>query len=413
MREGAGTVRGEARKAFVEAAVQAGGALGPEPDAADLALINQRFALAPLAPEEVYVRRMVLANDALDRSFERFTPAVLERFAQTLPGKPVLVAHDKRALPIGLVYRAQVRPARPGEAGDVSLEAALYMVKSPENAAVRQQIDGGVVRYVSVGFRYDTRICSVCDQDYADCPHVPGEEIDGARGRRGDGATGRRGDGGTVYYTYGGDLSRYEACECSLVYLGCQQMTQLVKGSGGGGQGSEMAMAPGSALTGGNDMENEKALARITELEGEVRRLAEALKAADGETGGRDQGGTGRAGASVPSVAPSPPLPVSSAPPVADEAALAADGKAYRQHLKEEVKRLAGILKSEAEANLLLKALPHAPAEALKELLESYQRKVEEKFPPRGLAEMAAAEVADDRRPATGATGPARPVRFS
>jgi hypothetical protein len=154
-------------------------------------------------------------------------------------------------------------------------------------------------------------------------------------------------------------------------------------------------------------MENEKALARIKELEGEVRRLSEALKAADGETGRQGEGETGRAGTSDHPVSPSPP------PPVSDEAALAVDGKAYRQHLKEEVKRLAGLLKSEAEANLLLKALPHAPAEALKELLESYQRRVEEKFPPRGLAEMAAAEATGDRRQATGTAGPERPIRFS
>ena len=410
MREHAGT-EGEpaARKAFAAAAVQPPGAVGPEPDAADLALINQQFALAPLAPEDVYVRRMVLANDALDRAFERFTPAVLERFARTLPGKPVLVAHDKRALPIGLVYRAQVRPARRGEAGDVSLEAALYMVKSPENAAVRQQIDGGVVRYVSIGFRYDTRICSVCDLDYADCPHAPGEAVAGA------GASGGRGDAGTVYYTYGGDLSRYEACECSLVYLGCQQQTQLVKGHEqrtersvlgvgcsvfGADRTKRADQADRSASPntehrtpntehptpnrprGGTTMENEQDLARIQELEGEVRRLAEALKTAEAMSGGGQE-----------------------------EAALAADGKAYRQSLKEEVKRLAGILKSEAEANLLLKALPHAPAEALKELLDSYQRKVEEKFPPRPIAEMAAAEAGD--RQAKAATGPERPIRFS
>ena len=154
-------------------------------------------------------------------------------------------------------------------------------------------------------------------------------------------------------------------------------------------------------------MENEKALARVKELEGEVRRLSEALKAADGGTGGRGEGGTGRAGTPDLPLAPSPPLPV------ADEAALAADGKAYRQYLKEEVKRLAGILKNEAEANLLLKALPHAPAEALKELLESYQRKVEEKFPPRGLGELAGAETVDVSRPSSEKAGPARPVRFS
>jgi hypothetical protein len=60
----------EARKAFVEAALPAG----------DLALINARYALAPLSAEELYVRRMVLANDALNRTYERFPAAVLERF---------------------------------------------------------------------------------------------------------------------------------------------------------------------------------------------------------------------------------------------------------------------------------------------------------------------------------------------
>jgi hypothetical protein len=43
----------------------------------------------------------------------RFPPAVLERFAQTLPGKLVLVPHDQSELPIGAIYRAAVRPAAP------------------------------------------------------------------------------------------------------------------------------------------------------------------------------------------------------------------------------------------------------------------------------------------------------------
>ena len=111
------------------------------------------------------------------------------------------------------------------------------------------------------------------------------------------------------------------------------------------------------------------------------------------------------------SEAGSPTLPVSPSPTPADEtAALAADGKAYRQHLRAEVQRLAGILKSEAEAGLLLKALPHAPVDALKELLASYQTRVEEKFPPRPLGDPTPPGLG---RPAPEASGPARPFRFS
>jgi hypothetical protein len=135
----------EARKAFVEAALPAGGAFGPAPDAADLALINERYALAPLAAEELYVRRMVLANDALDRTYERFPPAVLERFAQTLPGKPVLIAHDKSELPIGVIYRAAVRPARAGEVGQHSLEAALSMRRTPANGGMLSRCRGALL----------------------------------------------------------------------------------------------------------------------------------------------------------------------------------------------------------------------------------------------------------------------------
>src|SRR5207302_125931 len=128
---------------------------------------------------------------------------------------------------------------------------------------------------------------------------------------------------------------------------------------------------------GGTNMEQEKALARIRELEGEVQRLTAELAAAagDGETGGQGDGETGRRDGGGMSEAGSLTLPVSPTP-TDEAAALVADGKAYRQHLRAEVQRLAGILKSEAEASLLLKALPHAPVDALKELLASYQARV-------------------------------------
>jgi hypothetical protein len=409
--EGAFWGPGPGRKAFVEAALPASGAFGPAPDAADLALINERFALAPLAAEDLYVRRMVLANDALDRTYERFPPAVLERFAQTLPGKPVLVAHDKSELPIGVIYRAQVRPAREGEAGRHSLEAALYMRRTPVNAEVREQIDAGVIRAVSIGFRYDTRLCSVCGADYLDCPHDPGEIVPA-------GAAG----GKVVTYTYAGDMARYEACECSLVYLGAQQQAGITKGAGvqasrrSGVQGPvQMELPLGlpvlnartpeylNARPGGKTMEYEKAFARIRELEAEVARLTDlppgSLPAREGEmdeTAVLPSPGRGGAGGEVR--------------PADETAALAADGKAYRQHLRGEVLRLAGIVKSEAEAGLLLKALPHAPVAALQELLASYQARVEEKFPPRPFGDPAPFAA---RRQAGEAAGPEQPFRFS
>jgi hypothetical protein len=74
---------------------------GPEPSDADLSLIRSPAfggypALRDLTPQDVFVWRMVLANDAVDRSYQRLPVPVLEQFARTLPGERLLIAHDKR-----------------------------------------------------------------------------------------------------------------------------------------------------------------------------------------------------------------------------------------------------------------------------------------------------------------------------
>ena len=81
---------------------------------------------------------------------------------------------------------------------------------------------------------------------------------------------------------------------------------------------------------------------------------------------------------------------------------LADEGLAYRDSLREEAKRLAGLLKLETEAGFLLTALQGATAAELKELVESYRARVEERFPPRARRREvthAAGEAGDDAPP--------------
>jgi hypothetical protein len=150
---------------------------GPTPGGEDLAAIH-RLSLVPVPAEALYVRRMLLANTRLDRMYERFTPAVLQRLAETLPGKSLLVSHDTRELATGLFYRAELQRAADGE---FDLLAYFYLPVIPANEEVRQLIDAGVIRHVSIGFRYDQRLCSVCDMEYWSCPHFPGETTDGGQ----------------------------------------------------------------------------------------------------------------------------------------------------------------------------------------------------------------------------------------
>ena len=199
-----------------------------------LALINQ-FALHPLSPDDVYVRRMVLANDHLDRDHERFSEEVLREFARTLPGKSFLVGHQHGAAPVGRFFHAEVMPAaHPQQTPDCGLQAAatpapssrslesgarslhlvasFYTVKTQDNEGFRQQIDGGVYSYVSLGFRCQQLLCDICGKDMKSslCPHYPGKSYNGSA------ATG----------TWKGQA---EALEASLVYLGAQFGAQFVK----------------------------------------------------------------------------------------------------------------------------------------------------------------------------------------
>jgi len=221
-----------------------------------LALIN-RFTLRPLSADEVYIRRMVVANDQLDRDHEHFSPEVLRHFAGTLPGKSFLVGHQHGSAPIGRFFHAEVLPSSPyvpvgaelvsapkmnqeqapGEhirregadsptlpsAGAVeestrlksqpsglsdsrlNLVASFYTVKTADNEGFRQQIDGGVYSYVSIGFRCEKLVC----------PHYPGKSYDGSA------ASG----------TWQGQA---EALEASLVYLGAQFGAQFVKSPAAG-----------------------------------------------------------------------------------------------------------------------------------------------------------------------------------
>jgi hypothetical protein len=210
---------------------------------ADLALINASYAQHPVTAEDVHIRQARVAHNSYDRSGERFTKAVLERFADTLPGRSLLVGHDTSGAPIGRWFRADTRTRSEDfptlvttkkDAGEDSakaldtipgfetqrqrvtwLESAFYFANDPGTELQRKNIDTGVWQDVSIGFRFDQINCDLCKADYlgGQCPHIFMQRYDGVL------ATG----------TYAGDPKNYEARETSVVYLGCQQQAELTK----------------------------------------------------------------------------------------------------------------------------------------------------------------------------------------
>lgn len=143
------------------------------PTDAQLAAIRE-YTLADMPAEKLYVRTFALAHNAIDRDNEAFDEALLADFARTLPGKGLFIRHptgwDGDTGPgKGRWFAAQVErmgldEARtllrapdlqwpPGVTTASVLMADSYLVRTNGNADLLDEIDGGVVSDVSVGFR--------------------------------------------------------------------------------------------------------------------------------------------------------------------------------------------------------------------------------------------------------------------
>lgn len=181
-----------------------------------LAQIN-KYAMVPLTPEQVYVRKYLVANNALDRDNERFSEEVLNDFAVSLPGKGFFVeghpgGYSGSGGPgKGLFFNAFTEDmsveqfsALTGEtpelpAGIASVRALwgeAYILRLDSNKDTLANIDGGIYRFVSIGFK------------------APLFDVTGEHGN----------------YIYGEYRPKGEAREASLVWLGAQVGAVAIKG---------------------------------------------------------------------------------------------------------------------------------------------------------------------------------------
>jgi hypothetical protein len=185
-----------------------------------------RYALSPMTAEKVYVRKFMVANSGVDRDNERFPKGVLEDFAHSLPGKGYFNndgGHPggfggQRGAGQGLWFDAYVedmpldrfaeltgsRPKlAPGEDGISALTALMYMPVHPDNELMRLNLDAGIHRFVSIGFR-----AADLSPVYDECDNRA-----------------------LLYWEY---QAPGEALEASSVYLGAQHGAVVVKSFGAG-----------------------------------------------------------------------------------------------------------------------------------------------------------------------------------
>lgn len=151
--------------------------------AEELARINQ-FAKAELTAADVYVFSVRLCDNEVDRDFERFDEAALEKLGELFVGKSGLFDHQWSAEgQTARIYRTEVirEPAVKTQAGDCGcwLKAWAYMLRAEKNQDLIAEIEGGIKKEVSVGCSVARSACSICGASGGSCEHVKGQYYGG------------------------------------------------------------------------------------------------------------------------------------------------------------------------------------------------------------------------------------------
>lgn len=150
-----------------------------------LAKINT-YTVKPLAAEEVYVFRVAMCDNEIDRDHEVFPRETLDALAELYRGKTVIADHRwQTSGQVARIFDTEVEEtggkSSTGEAA-ARLVAYCYMLRSEANADLIAAIDAGIKKEVSVGCAVKRCECSVCGANMRKewCDHFPGSEYDGA-----------------------------------------------------------------------------------------------------------------------------------------------------------------------------------------------------------------------------------------
>ncbi len=124
----------------------------------------------PVTPESIHIRAMEVVSDAINEHGGRFSADEFGQLCELIIDSPVLVAHDKRQLPVARNFKAEVIQRDNNQ----WVKVWFYWPKDTAGAEdLAARIDSGVLREVSIGFEFTRPECSVCGGDMRTCDHQP------------------------------------------------------------------------------------------------------------------------------------------------------------------------------------------------------------------------------------------------
>lgn len=140
------------------------------------------FTRRELAADEVFVFSIMLADNEVDRDYERFSTESLKILGDLLVGKTGVFDHSPYAEnQCARIFEAWViSEERLNSIGEQyhCLKAWAYMVRCDKNADLILGIDAGVKKEVSVGCAIERLMCSICgmNQKITPCEHIKGTQ---------------------------------------------------------------------------------------------------------------------------------------------------------------------------------------------------------------------------------------------
>lgn len=139
------------------------------------------YARRKLNADELYTFHVELCNNDIDRDFEKFSVQALKELAPLFVGKTGICDHsmkssDQKAR-IFDTYVEKVAGKKTADGEDFyRLMAKAYMLNTPENKVLIDEIDAGIKKEVSVSCSMSKSICSICsgDRKKGRCEHING-----------------------------------------------------------------------------------------------------------------------------------------------------------------------------------------------------------------------------------------------
>lgn len=150
-------------------------------DSNELAKIN-KFTLEPLKEEDVFIFKVAMCDNEIDRQFEVFSLKTLEQLKDIYVGKTVIKDHSTMSdNQVARIYDTALvkHNGQFTQNGEVytQLVARCYMLNNESNKGLISEIKAGIKKEVSVGCSVKKAECSICGTDNTKdyCKHWAGK----------------------------------------------------------------------------------------------------------------------------------------------------------------------------------------------------------------------------------------------